>query len=82
MKDFVEYVVKHLVDKPEVVVIEEKIEDEKKVIYSLHVDSNDVGKVIGRHGKTALAIRTLLTAVAGRDGKRALLEIIDQKESS
>lgn len=77
MKEFVEFIAKHLVDHPDGVVVEEKAVEEKKVVLSLKVKPEDVGKVIGKQGKTAQAMRTLLTAVAAKDGKRAILEIED-----
>jgi predicted RNA-binding protein YlqC (UPF0109 family) len=77
MKEFIEFIAKHLVDNPDGVAIEEKSGDEKKYIYSLKVSAEDVGKVIGKQGKTAQAMRTLLTAVAAKEGKRAILEILD-----
>lgn len=75
MKEFVEYIAKHLVDNPDVVVVEEKTVEEKKIVLSLKVNPEDIGKVIGKQGKTAQSIRTLLTAVAAKEGKRAILEI-------
>ncbi|MDP3149455.1 MAG: KH domain-containing protein [Ignavibacteria bacterium] len=77
MKEFVEFIAKHLVDNPEAVVIREKVNEEKKVIFSLKVGQNDIGKVIGKKGRTAIAMRTLLTAVAAKQGKRAILDIED-----
>jgi len=77
MKEFIEFIAKHLVDNPEDVVVEEMITEDKKFTLSLKVKQGDVGKVIGKQGKTAQAMRTLLTAVAAKEGKRALLEIID-----
>ncbi len=77
MKEFIEYIAKHLVDNPEKVEVEEKIPEENKVVLSLKVQSDDVGKVIGKQGKTAQAMRTLLTAIAAKEGQRAILEILD-----
>ncbi len=77
MKEFIEYIAKYLVDDPEAVVVEETIDQEKKVNLTLRVKQQDVGKVIGKKGKTAIAMRTLLTAVAAKEGKRASLEIVD-----
>lgn len=77
MKEFVEFISKHLVDSPDKVVVEVKSEEEKKVVFALKVAADDIGKVIGKQGKTAQAIRVLLTAVAAKEGKRAVLEIID-----
>jgi len=77
MKDFIEYLAKHLVDNPDGVQVNESINEEKKYLLSLKVHSDDIGKVIGKQGKTAQAMRTLLTAVAAKEGKRAILEIED-----
>ncbi|OGU29698.1 MAG: RNA-binding protein [Ignavibacteria bacterium GWA2_35_9] len=77
MKEFIEFIAKHLVDNPDVVEVEEKTPEEKKVVLSLKVQADDVGKVIGKQGKTAQAMRTLLTAIAAKEGKRAILEILD-----
>jgi hypothetical protein len=77
MKEFIEFIAKHLVDSPQNVEVDEKIAEEKKVVLSLKVKPEDVGKVIGKQGKTAQAMRTLLTAVAAKEGKRAILEIVD-----
>lgn len=77
MKEFIEFIAKHLVDNPEDVVVEEMITEEKKYTLTLQVKREDVGKVIGKQGKTAQAMRTLLTAVSAKEGKRAMLEILD-----
>ena len=77
MKEFIEFIVKHLVDYPDNVTIDENRPEENKVVLSLKVNADDVGKVIGKQGKTAQAMRTLLTAIAAKEGKRAILEIID-----
>lgn len=77
MKEFIEFIAKHLVDSPEGVFIEVKSSEDNKYILSLKVQPDDVGKVIGKQGKTAQAMRTLLTAVAAKEGKRAILEILD-----
>lgn len=77
MQEFVEFISKHLVDYPDKVVVEIKSEEDKRVVFALKVDANDIGKVIGKQGKTAQAMRTLLTAVAAKEGKRAILEIVD-----
>jgi hypothetical protein len=77
MKDFVEFVVKKLVDHPEEVKVVQ-VDSEKTVILELSVKEGDLGKVIGKKGRTARALRTLLTAAAAKQGqKRALLEIIE-----
>lgn len=75
MKEFIEYIARHLVDHPEGVSLEME-EKEEKIIFKLKVAETDVGKVIGRSGRTASALRTLLRAVAAKEGKRAVLDII------
>ncbi len=77
MKEFVEFIAKHLVDYPEGVVVTESINEEQKYVLSLQVKKEDLGKVIGKQGKTAQAMRTLLTAISAKEGKRAILEIED-----
>ncbi len=77
MKEFVEFIAKHLVDIPDGVSIEETIPNENTVELVLKVNAEDVGKVIGKQGKTAQAMRTLLTAIAAKEGKRAILKILD-----
>ena len=75
-KDLVEYIVKSLVDLPDQVDVN-VVEGEKSTILELRVASEDVGKVISKQGRIAKAIRTILSASATRDGKRAVLEILD-----
>jgi len=75
-KDLVEYMVKSLVDHPEEVAIRE-IEGEKSTILELKVTKEDIGKVIGKHGRIARAIRTIINASATKSGKRVVLEILD-----
>ena len=76
MKEFVEFIAKRLVDHPDQVSLEQE-EKENSIVVRLKVDQQDVGKVIGRKGRTAQSLRTLLAAVAAKDGKRAILEIAD-----
>ena len=77
MKEFIEYVVKHLVDKPDDVRVTE-VRGERVTVYELHVGDGDMGKVIGKRGQTANAIRTLLSAAsAAEKGPRSILEIIE-----
>jgi predicted RNA-binding protein YlqC (UPF0109 family) len=75
-KDLVEYIVKSLVDDPSAVSVN-VIEGEKSTILELKVAEEDIGKVIGKHGRIAKAIRTVLQAATARDGKRTVLEILD-----
>ena len=77
MKEFIEFIAKYLVDDPDAVVVEETIDQDKKVNLTLRVKKEDVGKVIGKKGKTVIAMRTLLTAIAAKEDKRAMLEILD-----
>jgi len=77
MKEFVEFIAKHLVDNPASVSLEMTTPDEKTIELTLKVGAEDVGKVIGKQGKTAQAMRTLLTAIAAKEGKRAILKILD-----
>jgi len=74
--ELVEHVVKKLVDNQEAVKVSKEIANET-VIIKLSVDPEDLGKVIGKEGRMARAIRTLVHAAALRDGKRAVLEILD-----
>lgn len=76
-KDLVEYIVKSLVDDPAAVELT-VIEGEKSTVLELKVASSDIGKVIGRHGRIAKAIRTVLQAASTRNGKRTVLEILDR----
>ncbi len=75
-KDLVEYIAKSLVDDPENVSVN-IIEGEKSTILELRVSQEDIGKVIGKHGRIAKAVRTVLSAAASKSGKRVVLEILD-----
>jgi predicted RNA-binding protein YlqC (UPF0109 family) len=76
MKDLLIQIVKALVDNPEQVRVNE-IESTQTVVLELRVAKSDMGKIIGKQGKTAHAIRTLLNAASGGTGKRYLLEIVE-----
>jgi len=76
MKEFVEYIVKSIVDNPDQVRVEE-VEGSRTTVYELHVAQSDLGKVIGKGGQTAKAIRTIMAAAAARQGKRSVLEILE-----
>lgn len=78
MKEFIEFIAKHLVDNPDAVRIEEVDEGENKIKFILHVDDKETGKVIGKMGRTAKSIRTLLSAVAAKQGIRVTMEIPDK----
>ena len=76
MKELIEYIVKTLVDHPDDLRIAE-IEGERTIVFELRCHPEDVGKVIGKSGKTVGAIRTLLSTVAARQNKRAMLEVVE-----
>lgn len=75
-QQFVEYVVKELVDNPDQVSIT-RTEDSRGVLLELTVASEDLGRVIGRHGATAQSLRTLLRALGVKNGSRYNLKIVD-----
>ncbi len=76
MKDLIMYIVKALVDHPEQVDIHE-LQGEKTTVLELKVAQEDLGKVIGKQGRTARSIRTILNAAGTKAGKRCVLEIIE-----
>ncbi len=76
MKDLVERIVKSLVDNPEEVEISE-LESDRTLIFQASVAKADIGKVIGKQGRTAQAIRDILRAVSGRIKKRIVFEILE-----
>ena len=75
-KDLVVYIAKSLVDDPDGVDVN-VVEGEKSTILELKVSQEDIGKVIGKHGRIAKAMRTILSASATKSGKRIVLEILD-----
>ncbi|MBI4025202.1 MAG: KH domain-containing protein [Verrucomicrobia bacterium] len=77
MKPFIEYVVRALVDFPEQVDVREAI-GERGIIYELRLNKADIGKVIGKHGRTIQALRTLVAGGSMKLGKRATVEIIEE----
>jgi len=77
MKEFIEYIAKQLVDNPDKVSVEETTPDEHTIELNLKVDKSDLGRVIGRHGNTVNAMRTLLIAVGAKGHHRATLQIIE-----
>jgi uncharacterized protein len=74
--EIVEYLARRLVDDPDAVRVEE-VEREGALILQLHVAQDDVGKVIGRQGRIARALRTVVRASAARQDRRVMLEIVD-----
>lgn len=76
MKTLIEMMAKSLVDRPEEVKVSE-VEGEKTTVFELRVSQTDLGKVIGKQGKTARAMRTILGAAGTKIGKRCVLEILE-----
>ncbi|MBN2123550.1 MAG: KH domain-containing protein [Deltaproteobacteria bacterium] len=76
MKELISYIAKALVDKPEEVIVTE-IEGEQTSVIELKVAKEDLGKVIGKQGRTARAMRTILSAASTKINKRSVLEIIE-----
>ncbi|MFN3396112.1 MAG: KH domain-containing protein [Thermodesulfovibrionales bacterium] len=76
MKELVEVMAKALVDRPEEVSVKE-VDGEKTTVFELRVSASDLGKVIGKQGKTARAMRTILGAAGTKLGKRCVLEILE-----
>ena len=76
MKDLIAYIAKALVDRPEEVAVTE-IEVEQTSVIELKVAKEDLGKVIGKQGRTARAMRTILSAASTKINKRSVLEIIE-----
>ncbi len=76
VKELLEHIIKSIVDNPEQVEIKE-IPGERVVIYEVRVAPEDLGKIIGREGRTAKAIRTIIAAVSLKKGKKAVIEILE-----
>ena len=76
MKELIELIIKGIVDNPDKVEINEII-GEKSSIYEVRVDSDDIGKVIGRQGRNIKSIRTIVNAAAQKDDKRVVIEVVD-----
>jgi len=77
VKELLEYMVKELVDSPDNVEIAEEEEDEKTVIFKLKVAEEDLGKVIGKKGRTANALRVIMRAASAKRGKSSIVKIMD-----
>ncbi len=76
MKQLIEFIAKSLVDKPDAVEVKE-VEGEQTSVIELKVAKEDLGKVIGKQGRTARAMRTILSAASTKMKKRSVLEIIE-----
>ena len=77
MRELLDYMARLLVDVPDAVEVEEFVEDDGTVVLELAVDGEDYGKVIGRGGRTAHALRTIVKAAAVKDNRRVLVDIVD-----
>ena len=76
MRDLLDYLARRLVDEPDAVRVEE-VEEDDALVLRLRVAPDDVGKVIGRQGRIARALRTLVRAGGAHEGRRLVLEIVD-----
>jgi uncharacterized protein len=76
MRDLVLWLARELVERKDAVKVE-TIERDRSTVYELSVDPDDLGRVIGRGGRTAKALRTVLDLAARREGRRAVLDILD-----
>jgi len=76
LRELIELIIKGIVDNPDKVEINEII-GERSSIFEIRVDSNDIGKVIGRQGRNIKSIRTIVNAAAQKDDKRVIIEIVD-----
>jgi predicted RNA-binding protein YlqC (UPF0109 family) len=77
VKDLVEYLARALVDHPDAVSVDSYDEDDETLVYELSVAEDDVGKVIGRGGRTVNALRCVLRACAAKQERRVLLDVVD-----
>jgi len=77
MKELLEFIVKSLVDNKDEVVIEENTKEDGTIIYSIKVDEQEMGKIIGKQGRIAKAIRTLAKSVSNKENKKVVIEIVD-----
>jgi predicted RNA-binding protein YlqC (UPF0109 family) len=76
MKDLIQYIARSIVDNPEQVKVE-VVEGSHTSVLELKVAKEDIGKIIGKQGRTAQAMRTILSAACGKTKKRMVLEIIE-----
>ena len=77
MKELLEYLARQLVDEPNKVEVEQFDEDDGTVVLELAVAEDDYGKIIGKGGRTANALRTVVKAAAVKEGRRVLVDIVD-----
>jgi hypothetical protein len=78
MKELIEFIAKSLVEQPEAVTISEEEGEDGTILVKLAAAQEDMGRIIGKQGRTAKAMRTLLNAKATRENKRATLQIMEE----
>jgi predicted RNA-binding protein YlqC (UPF0109 family) len=77
LEDLLEFLARSLVDNPDEVSVEGFEEDDGTIVLEVHVAEDDVGKVIGRGGRTVSSLRTVMRAVASRQDERVLVDVVD-----
>ena len=77
MEDLLAFIARGLVDDPRAVQVESFEEDDGTTVYELTVGDDDVGQIIGRHGRTVNALRTVMRACAAGQGRRVLVDVVD-----
>lgn len=80
MERFLEYVLRQLISYPEDLVIRKEVAP-KKITFRLRLRQSDIGKVVGKHGQTIVAIRNIIAAAASRSGEKATVEIMEDSTS-
>ena len=76
MKDLLIYIVSHLVDEPDAVEVIERDGEDGSLVFELHVAKDDIGKVIGRQGRIAKEIRTVIRSASNREGRKVSVDIV------
>ncbi len=77
MGELLEYLVRALVDRPDEVTVDSFEEEDGTIVFELRVAESDLGKVIGRHGRTISALRTVLRACSVREGRHVLVDVVE-----
>jgi predicted RNA-binding protein YlqC (UPF0109 family) len=77
VKDLIEFLARALVDSPDAVTVESYEEGDGTVVYEVRVAEDDVGKIIGRSGRTVNALRAVVRAASVREGRRVLVDVVD-----
>ena len=77
MKELLEFIIKSLVENKDKVEINEATKEDGTIVFSVKVDEQEMGKIIGKQGRIAKAIRTLTKAVSGKENKKVVIDIVD-----